>query len=113
MAAELVPHRRQHLVGKARLAARAESRRFAQFELLNKEAADLRRALEDRKIIERAKGILMKRASLDEEEAFRRLQRLSSEKNRKLIETAQMIITAEEAFFQSHKKPEGNERASR
>lgn len=72
-------------------------RRFEQFEALHREAADLRQALEDRKVIERAKGILMKRTQLDEQEAFRRLQRLASEKSRKLVEIAQMILLAEEA----------------
>ncbi len=73
-------------------------RRFEQFQALTKEAASLRQALEDRKIIERAKGVMMKKAGLDENEAFRRLQRLASDRNRKLIEVAQMILTAEEAF---------------
>jgi response regulator NasT len=72
-------------------------RRFEQFEALRQEAADLRQALEDRKVIERAKGILMKRSSLDEQEAFRRLQKLASEKSRKLIDIAHMILIAEEA----------------
>ncbi len=72
-------------------------RRFEQFEALRREAADLRQALEDRKAIERAKGILMKRGGLDEPEAFRRLQKLASEKSRKLVEIAQMILVAEEA----------------
>jgi response regulator NasT len=72
-------------------------RRFEQFEELRKEAADLRQALEDRKVIERAKGILMKRASLDEQEAFRRLQKLASEKSRKLVDIATMVLVAEEA----------------
>jgi response regulator NasT len=72
-------------------------RRFEQFEALRQEAADLRQALEDRKVIERAKGILMKRSSLDEQEAFRRLQKLASEKSRKLIDIAHMILVAEEA----------------
>jgi response regulator NasT len=72
-------------------------RRFEQFEALRREAADLRQALEDRKIIERAKGILMKRGPLDEQEAFRRLQKLASEKSRKLIDIAQMVLVAEEA----------------
>ncbi len=40
----------------------------------------------------------MKKTSLDEHEAFRRLQKLASDKNKKLIEIAQMILTAEEAF---------------
>ena len=79
-------------------------RRFEQFEALRQEAADLRQALEDRKVIERAKGILMKKAGLDEHDAFRRLQKLASERNRKLVEIAQMILTAEEAL-QAPNKP--------
>jgi two-component system, response regulator PdtaR len=74
------------------------TRRFAQFAELRKETADLRQALADRKVIERAKGILMKRAELDEQAAFRRLQKLASDKNRKLIDIATMIVTADEAM---------------
>jgi response regulator NasT len=73
-------------------------RRFEQFQELRNEAADLRQALEDRKTIERAKGILMKKVQLDEHDAFRRLQKLASEKNLKLVEIARIILTAEEAF---------------
>jgi two-component system, response regulator PdtaR len=73
-------------------------RRFEQFQQLRHEANDLRQALDDRKTIERAKGILMKRASLDEPGAFRRLQKTASDKNLKLVEAAKMIVTAEEAF---------------
>jgi AmiR/NasT family two-component response regulator len=76
-------------------------RRFEQFQALHKEAADLKQALEDRKVIEKAKGLLMKKASLDEHDAFRRLQRLASDKNKKLIDVAQMILMAEEAFTSS------------
>src|SRR5947209_13120176 len=73
-------------------------RRFEQFQALRKEAADLKQALEDRKVIEKAKGVLMRKANLGENDAFRRLQRLASDKNRKLVEIAHMILTAEEAF---------------
>jgi two-component system, response regulator PdtaR len=73
-------------------------RRFEQFQALRKETADLKQALEDRKVIEKAKGILMKKAGLDEHGAFRRLQKLASDKNRKLIDIAQTILTAEEAL---------------
>jgi response regulator NasT len=79
-------------------------RRFVQFEALRQEATDLRQALEDRKVIERAKGILMKKARLDEHDAFRRLQMLASQQNRKLVEIAHMILTAEEAL-QAPNKP--------
>jgi response regulator NasT len=78
-------------------------RRFEQFQALRTEAANLKQALEDRKVIERAKGILMKKAGLDEHDAFRRLQKLASDKNKKLIEIAQTILTADEAFGPSAK----------
>jgi response regulator NasT len=73
-------------------------RRFEQFQTLQQEATDLRRALADRKIIERAKGILMKRGPMEEADAFRRLQKLASEKNRKLVDIAQMVVVADEAI---------------
>ena len=68
-------------------------RRFEQFEALRREASDMRQALEDRKIIERAKGVLMKELGLSEAEAFRRLQKTASAKNLKLIEVAQLALT--------------------
>ncbi len=73
-------------------------RRFKEFQALQSQTADLQQALEDRKVIERAKGVLMKRAELSEADAFRRLQLLSSQKNKKMIEIARAIIEAEEAF---------------
>ncbi len=73
-------------------------RRFREFEALRRDEADLRQALADRKIIERAKGILMSNVHLDEPAAFRRLQKLASEKNRKLVDVAQLIVAASEAL---------------
>jgi two-component system, response regulator PdtaR len=72
--------------------------RFEEFRTLRKETGVLREALEDRKIIERAKGILMKKTGLDEPEAFRRLQKLSRDHNQKMVEVARMVLQAEEAF---------------
>jgi two-component system, response regulator PdtaR len=72
--------------------------RFNQFQALRKEAHDLRQALEDRKTIERAKGVLMRRAGLDEKAAFARLQKSASENNLKLVEAARGILLADEAF---------------
>jgi response regulator NasT len=74
------------------------TRRFEQLVSLVDEAAELRRTLEDRKLIERAKGVLMKRAGMSEEEAFRRMQKLSCDKNKKLVEIARMILAAEPAM---------------
>ena len=73
-------------------------RRYREFEALRHQADDLRQALEDRKVIERAKGVLMTRGGLTEPDAFRRLQKLSSDKNQKMAEIARMIVTAEEAL---------------
>jgi AmiR/NasT family two-component response regulator len=73
-------------------------RRFEQFEAFRNESCDLNQALEDRKMIEKAKRFVMERASLDEDGAFRCLQKLAGEKSRMLIEIAQTILTAEEAL---------------
>jgi response regulator NasT len=70
--------------------------RFRQFQALRQEVADLREALEARKTIERAKGILMRRLNLTEEEAFRRLQKQSQDSNRKLAQVAEAIVVADQ-----------------
>jgi two-component system, response regulator PdtaR len=72
--------------------------RFEKYQALEGEAGELRQALEDRKVIERAKGIVMKKAGIDEDEAFKRLRRLARDGNQKLIEVARMILRAEAAF---------------
>lgn len=72
-------------------------RRFEQFRALRREAADLREALDDRKIIERAKGVVMQRTGLDEQTAFRRLQKLASQQNLKLVDVARAVLASEPA----------------
>jgi AmiR/NasT family two-component response regulator len=74
------------------------SSRFEEFQAMRKETSDLRQALRDRKVIERAKGILMKRTGLDEAAAFQRLQKMARDNNRKLVQVAEMIVTVEEAY---------------
>ena len=76
----------------------AGMRRLAELKELVTETSDLRQALQERKLIERAKGITMKLAKLDEPSAFRRMQEMARNTNRKLVQIAEMIITAEEAF---------------
>jgi response regulator NasT len=73
-------------------------RRFEQFQAVRREAADLRQALEDRKLIERAKGIVMRRLSVNEDEAYRRLRKLASDHNLKLVDVSRNILKAEEVF---------------
>ncbi len=72
--------------------------RFKEFESLRREVADLREALEVRKVVEKAKGILMRRLDLSEEEAFKRLQKQSQDTNRKLQEVAEAIVMADRMF---------------
>ncbi len=74
--------------------------RFALSRAAEQEAAGLRQALEERKLIERAKGVVMRRLRLEEPDAFRRLRRLSSDNNRKLIEIARQVLQAEDIFRQ-------------
>jgi AmiR/NasT family two-component response regulator len=72
--------------------------RFGQYLAVRQEAASLRQALEDRKQIERAKGIIMRRLGLGEEESFRRLRKLASNDNRKVIDVAQSVLEADTIF---------------
>lgn len=73
-------------------------RRFAEFEAVRREVEGLRKALDERKVIERAKGILMRKSGLGEADAFHRLQQLARNSNRKVADIAGSILTAEEAY---------------
>ena len=79
-------------------------RRFEELQALRKEAADLRQTLADRRVIEQAKGVLMKVTGLDERGAFRRLQELASDKNQKLVEAAQAVLALEKALRPSEER---------
>lgn len=70
--------------------------RFRQCQALHSELGDCREALRVRKLVERAKGILMTRSSMTEEEAFLKLQKLSRNNNLSMEKVAQSIITASE-----------------
>jgi len=72
--------------------------RGREFRALRSEVDDLKEALETRKTVERAKGILMARLGLTEAEAFKRMQRRSQDENKKLGEIAQAIILADKMF---------------
>ena len=69
--------------------------RYRELMALRQEVGDLKQALVQRKTIERAKGILMDRGRMAEGEAFRRLQQLSQQENRPLVDIAQSVITAD------------------
>ncbi len=71
--------------------------RFREFRALEKELGDTRATLETRKIVERAKGVLMDRQGLKEEEAFRRIQKLSMDTRKSMREVAEAILLAQKA----------------
>src|SRR5207302_7895001 len=72
--------------------------RFNAFARLQSELDRTRSALEERKVIDRAKGILMKVKSLSEESAYALLRKTAMNENKKIVEVAQSVITAAELF---------------
>jgi response regulator NasT len=71
--------------------------RFSEFQTLEAEVTDMKDALETRKIVDRAKGLLMSRDSLSEQEAFRRIQKMSMNTRKPMREIADAIILTYEA----------------
>jgi response regulator NasT len=71
--------------------------RFDELRTLEKELGDTRSALETRKVVDRAKGVLMDRHGLKEEEAFRRIQKLSMDTRKSMREVAEAILLARQA----------------
>ncbi len=68
--------------------------RFSEFRALEKEVGDLKQVLETRKLVDRAKGILMDTQGLTEAEAFRKIQKMSMNKRRPMKDVAEAIILA-------------------
>ena len=68
--------------------------RFQVFRQMRTELAATRRALEERKVIDRAKGILMKARGIDEGEAYALLRRTAMDQGRRLAEVAESLVTA-------------------
>jgi response regulator NasT len=79
-----------------RCAAHSAMATFARVQAAEGEAANLRRELEHRKLIERAKGILMTQRRISEQDAFREIQQKSMERNVPMPEVARSIISAKE-----------------
>ncbi len=92
MAYLVKPVRQADLVAAIALAMR----RFEQLQASKKEVSDLRQSLEDRKLVERAKGLLVARLHVDESEAFRQLQRLAMQTNQKLVSVAREIVAGKQ-----------------
>lgn len=70
--------------------------KFEEFKRIKSELDDTQNALERRKYIEKAKGILMYRFNLREADAMKRLQKMSRDRNKKMVDIANEIIKASE-----------------
>jgi response regulator NasT len=71
--------------------------RFSEFRAMEQEVGNLQDALETRKAVERAKGILMDSQGLSETEAFRKIQKMSMNNRKPMRAVAEAIILAHQA----------------
>src|SRR3989441_2406241 len=77
----------------------------AEFAALEAEVSRAQQALEDRKLVERAKGLLMSALQLSEQDAFRRLQLTARERNLKLADVARRIVEQQSLLEPESKSP--------
>ena len=68
--------------------------RFRMFQRMRTELAATKKALEERKVIDRAKGILMKARKIDEDEAYALMRKTAMTQGRKMADVAEAIVTA-------------------
>ena len=64
------------------------------FQRMRTELAATKRALEERKVIDRAKGILMKARRINEDEAYALLRKAAKDQGRKVADVAEALVTA-------------------
>jgi AmiR/NasT family two-component response regulator len=79
--------------------------RHAEFQALEAEVDRAQQALEDRKLVERAKGLLMSALNLSEQDAFRRLQVTARERNLRLADVAGRIVDQQSLLEPTRKPP--------
>ena len=75
--------------------------RFGEFQAMEQEVGDLQEALETRKLVDRAKGILMDSQELTEAEAFRKIQKMSMNTRKPMKDVAEAIILAHQTQQQT------------
>ena len=81
-------------------------RRFEQFQSPPAETDDQKPARDSRKLIERAKEILMRKAGLREQDAISRLQNAAGKRNKQLPEIAEAVILCQELMEEAAKDPQ-------
>jgi response regulator NasT len=68
--------------------------RFEEFKNLRDELLQAKTKLDERKVIERAKGLLMKQRNLDEDAAYEMLRSMAMKKNMKLVNLSEQLLEA-------------------
>ncbi|MCT4370265.1 ANTAR domain-containing protein [Yangia mangrovi] len=68
--------------------------RFRMFQRMRTELAETKRALEERKVIDRAKGMLMKARGVGEDEAYALLRKAAMDQGKRVADVAQALVTA-------------------
>jgi response regulator NasT len=68
--------------------------RFREFQALKDELDSARNLLSERKSVERAKGLLMKHKSIDEDAAYQALRKMAMNKNKRIVDIAENVISA-------------------
>lgn len=68
--------------------------RFRVFQRMRTELAETKRALEERKVIDRAKGMIMKARQMSEDDAYALLRKAAMDQNKRVAEVAQSLITS-------------------
>jgi len=66
--------------------------RFGEYQRLRTELAEATLKLSERKVVERAKGLLMRARGMDEDEAFQAMRRMAMDRGKRLVEIARQVI---------------------
>ncbi len=72
--------------------------RFREFQALRRELDEVRNTLADRKVVDKAKGIIMKQRGCDEEQAYRALRKLAMDRNQRIADAARDVIGVAQLF---------------
>jgi len=68
--------------------------RFREFQALKDELDATRNKLSERKVVEKAKGLLMKHKDINEDEAYQSLRKMAMDKNKRIVDVAESVINA-------------------
>jgi len=70
--------------------------RFREYQAMREELTDVKLKLAERKVVDKAKGLLMEHKGMSEEEAYQALRKMAMNKNKKLVEISEQLINAAE-----------------